>query len=78
MKVVLSQHEIERCRARRGWLKSDLAKEAGVHMATITKVTRGRPVGVVAARKVCLALGRSVRGLIANTPGDHAPVAAAG
>jgi lambda repressor-like predicted transcriptional regulator len=47
--------------AARGWMNRDLAREAGLGTATISRFLNGEAQTAKAAKKIATALGRSVR-----------------
>lgn len=56
---------MERDAAERGWMRTDLARAAGVSDATLSHAWRGGSATAKTVRKVATALGRPVRRYLA-------------
>ena len=59
MGVVINVATLARELARRGWMSTDLAREAGLSHATISAARSGRPVSPTTVRLIAAALGRT-------------------
>jgi transcriptional regulator with XRE-family HTH domain len=59
--VLLNTAVIDRERLLRGWSWSDLGRAAGFSQPTRTKIANGRGVSIVTARRLCEAMGLSLK-----------------
>ena len=79
VKLVYNSIMVNELRLRKGMTKKDLATAAGLSLNVITAATSGRPIGVVAAKKVAKALGVGINDLIERfSGGESSAVAAVG
>lgn len=68
--LVLDPTKVARHTALRGWLRTDLAKAAGVSPNPIVTLFKGKPISPRTAGKVAAALGVKIIDLVTETPQD--------